>query len=158
MARALKILGPRLLASFEIGCSFSATLDYSSLGKQFKASLSRCCVNAFHGYSHNYSCQVQNHPNNIEGMGLEDLEGMEHIFSGSNQLASVVRYASAYHRRQFIDLYLQQWDADKYEHGSITTMYRLPKSLMKKLLHWNMLCSPLELPVLKNLTAGKLKS
>lgn len=48
-------------------------------------------------------------------MGLEDLEGMERIFSGSNQLASVVRYASAYRRRQFIDLYLQQWDADKYE-------------------------------------------
>ena len=103
MARALKILGPRLLAGFDIGCSFSAMLDYSSLGEQFKASLLRCCINTFHGYSHNYSCQAQNHPNNIEGMGLEDLEGMEQIFSRSNQLASVVRYASAYRRQQFID-------------------------------------------------------
>jgi len=115
VAAALAILGPRLLIGFDIGCSFSATLDSSSLGKQFKASLSRCCVKAFHGYSHNYSCQARNHPNNIEGIGLEDLEGMERIFSGSNQLASVVRYATAYRRRQFIDLYLQQWDADKYE-------------------------------------------
>ena len=40
---------------------------------------------------------------------------LKRIFSGSNQLASVVRYASAYRCRQFIDLYLQQWDADKYE-------------------------------------------
>ena len=115
VAAALAILGPRLLIGFDIGCSFSATLDSSSLGEQFKASLSRCCVNTFHGYSHNYSCQARNHPNNIEGIGLEDLEGMEQIFSGSNQLASVVRYATAYRRRQFIDLYLQQWDADKYE-------------------------------------------
>ena len=55
-------------------------------------------------------------------MGLEDLEGMERIFSGSNQLASVVRYSSAYRRRQFIDLYLQQWDADKYE-NLVTWLY-----------------------------------
>ena len=40
---------------------------------------------------------------------------MERIFSGSNQLASVVRYVTAYRHRQFIVLYLQQWDADKYE-------------------------------------------
>ena len=115
VARALQALGPRLLAGFDIGCSFSATLDSSSLGEEFKLSSSRCCVNAFHGYSHNYSCQARNHPNNIEGMGLEDLEGMERIFSGSNQLATVIRYATAYRRRLFIDLYLRQWDTDKYE-------------------------------------------
>ena len=39
-------------------------------------------------------------------MGLEDLEGMEQIFSGSNQLATVVRYATGYQRRLFIDLHL----------------------------------------------------
>ena len=55
-------------------------------------------------------------------MGLEDLEGMERIFSRSNQLASVVMYSSAYRRRQFIDLYLQQWDADKYE-NLVTWLY-----------------------------------
>jgi len=47
-------------------------------------------------------------------MGLEDLEGMERIFSGSNQLASVTRYSTAYRRRVIIDQYFQNWDAEKY--------------------------------------------
>ena len=96
VAHALPILGPRLLVGFDIGCSFLATLDSSSLSNEFQGTSSRCCVNTFHGYSHNYSCQVRNHLNNIEGMGLEDLEGMERIFSGSNQLATMIQYATAY--------------------------------------------------------------
>jgi hypothetical protein len=47
-------------------------------------------------------------------MGLEDLETLERVFSGSNVLSSVIRYMSKYHRRQFIDLYFTQWDAEKY--------------------------------------------
>ncbi|KDR81011.1 hypothetical protein GALMADRAFT_241624 [Galerina marginata CBS 339.88] len=119
VACAIKILGDRNLVGYDIGCSFTATLNSSSLGDVFKASLSRCCVNAFHGYSHNYLCQAQHHPNNIKGMGLEDLEGMERIFSGSNQLANVLRYATAYRRRLLIDLYVRQWDEDKYENLGI---------------------------------------
>ncbi|KIY47443.1 hypothetical protein FISHEDRAFT_45342, partial [Fistulina hepatica ATCC 64428] len=49
-----------------------------------------------------------------EGMGLEDLETCERIFSSSNQLARSTRYATAFHRHQFIDLHFQQWDEDKY--------------------------------------------
>ena len=113
-ARALDTLGDRLLIGYDIGCSFSATVAASSLGPKFQESGSRCCVNAFHGYSHNYLCQAHNHPNIIQGMGLEDLEGMERIFSGSNQLASVTRYSTAYRRRVIIDQYFQNWDAEKY--------------------------------------------
>ena len=40
---------------------------------------------------------------------------MERIFSSSNQVAAVTRYSSAYHRRVFIDMFLQQWDDDKYQ-------------------------------------------
>jgi hypothetical protein len=58
---------------------------------------------------------MKNHPNVIEGMGLEDLETMERVFSSSNQVAAVTRYSSAYHRRVFIDMFLQQWDSDKYQ-------------------------------------------
>ena len=47
-------------------------------------------------------------------MGLEDFETMERIFSFSNALASIVRYASPYRRRIFIDFFLRQWDDDKY--------------------------------------------
>jgi hypothetical protein len=39
---------------------------------------------------------------------------MERVFSSSNQVAGVTRYASAYHRRVFIDMFFQQWDDDKY--------------------------------------------
>ena len=114
-ARALKTLGPRLLQGYDIGCVFKKTIASSSLGTKFEESKSRCCVNAFHGYSHNFACQTKNHPNVIEGMGLEDLETMERIFSSSNQVAAVTRYSSAYHRRVFIDMFLQQWDDDKYQ-------------------------------------------
>lgn len=48
-------------------------------------------------------------------MGLEDLETLERLFSASNQLASITRYMSPYRRRVFIDLFLQQWDRDKYQ-------------------------------------------
>ncbi|KAF8196114.1 hypothetical protein BJ912DRAFT_847093 [Pholiota molesta] len=114
-AKALETLGDRLLIGYDIGCTFSATLASSSLADQFCTSLSRCCPNAFHGYSHNYLCQARNHLNIIEGAGLEDLEVMERVFSASNQLAPVTRYASAYRRRLLIDQYVRQWDADKYE-------------------------------------------
>jgi hypothetical protein len=56
---------------------------------------------------------MQFHPNNIPGAGLEDLETMERIFSASNQIASVTRYASPYRRRLFLEAYFRQWDEDK---------------------------------------------
>jgi hypothetical protein len=113
-AHALNLFGEDLLIGYDIGCSFSVTLGNSSLGPKARDLRSRCCVNAFHGYSHNFACQSKNHPNIIQGMGLEDLEGMERIFSSSNQLASITRYASAYRRRLFIDMFFRQWDEDRY--------------------------------------------
>lgn len=114
MAKALDALGERLVVGYDIGCAFDGTIRRSSLGSRFTQLHTRMCVNAFHGYSHEYSCQVDFHTTYIEGMGLEDLETMERIFSHSNQLAPVIRYATAYRRRVLIDLLFQQWDADKY--------------------------------------------
>lgn len=102
------------MCGYDVGCSFSTTLRRSSLGERFAKAQCRMCVNAFHGYSHEYSCQVQHHPNSIQGMGLEDLETMERVFSASNQLATVIRYASAYRRRVLIDVFFQHWDEEKY--------------------------------------------
>ncbi|PPR04386.1 hypothetical protein CVT24_013215 [Panaeolus cyanescens] len=112
--RALSTLGPRLLIGYDIGCSFQKTILSTILGDKFLESGSRCCVNAYHGYAHNFPCQTANHPNNIEGCGLEDLETMERFFSLSNALASVIRYASRFRRRQLLHLFLQQNDMDKY--------------------------------------------
>jgi hypothetical protein len=122
VAKAMDTFGSRLLIGYDIGCVFGGTILSSSLGSRFQESGSRTCVNAFHGYSHHYKCQCKNHPNNITGMGLEDLETLERIFSASNALAVVTRYASAYRRRMYIEMHFKQWDEDKY--SNLATMLR----------------------------------
>ncbi|KAG6809418.1 hypothetical protein H0H92_000329 [Tricholoma furcatifolium] len=114
IAKALQTLKTRLLVGYDIGCRFDTTLSASSLGPAFKASKCRFCVNAFHGYSHNYLCQLYNHPNAIEGMGIEDLETLERVFSASNSLGAVTRYMTADRRRIFINLHFHHWDHEKY--------------------------------------------
>ncbi|KAL6308954.1 hypothetical protein BKA93DRAFT_864339 [Sparassis latifolia] len=114
VAKVLQLLGPRSMGGYDIGCSFAHTIHDSSLSPEFRRLQARLCVNAFHGYTHNHACQTQNHPNVIEGMGLEDLETMERIFSKSNEVAPVTRYASRYRRRTFVDMFFGQWDADRY--------------------------------------------
>lgn len=100
--KALSTLGDQLLISYDIACKLSVTIGSSSLSSRFLTSGSCTCVDAFHGYSHNYGYQDTNHPNVIKGAGLEDFGMMEHM---SNQLASVTRYASAYTRRLSIDAF-----------------------------------------------------
>ncbi|KAF9054922.1 hypothetical protein BDP27DRAFT_1242445 [Rhodocollybia butyracea] len=115
VAKALKVFGSHWLLGYDIGCSFGGTIRRSSLGPEFDKKKCRTCVNAFHGYAHCALCQQIYHPLNICGMGLEDLETLERLFSSSNQLASITRYMSPYRRRVFIDLFLQQWDREKYQ-------------------------------------------
>lgn len=115
-------LGSRLLIGYDIGCVFGGTILSTSLGARFHDSGSRTCVNAFHGYSHNYACQCKNHPNNITGIGLEDLETLKRVFSSSNALAVVTQHASAFWRRLFIEMHFKQWDEDKYT--NLATMLR----------------------------------
>ncbi|KAJ3727628.1 hypothetical protein C8R42DRAFT_694106 [Lentinula raphanica] len=97
VGKALKTLGPKWVMGYDIGCSFGGTVVSSSLGEEFKAQDCRTCVNAFHGYSHNALCQQSNHPLNITGMGLEDLETLERFFSSSNQLATYQNLATMLH-------------------------------------------------------------
>lgn len=112
--RLLEIVGDRILVGYDIGCTFGKTIESTPLGKRFTEGGSRCCVNAYHGYAHNFACQCKNHPNNIPGSGLEDFEGMERLFCESNLTAPVIRYCSKYRREQFLDLFLRRYDGDKY--------------------------------------------
>ncbi|RDB25832.1 hypothetical protein Hypma_006599 [Hypsizygus marmoreus] len=105
VAKALEVLGPQHLVGYDIGCQFQSTISTSSLGPKFTEEKCRCCLNAFHGFTHNYLCQLHHHPNCIDGMGIEDLETLERVFSLSNALAPITRYMTAYRRRVFIDLY-----------------------------------------------------
>ncbi|KAI0350003.1 hypothetical protein OH77DRAFT_1576588 [Trametes cingulata] len=121
VGKAHDVLGERLLFGYDIGCDFLITVRNSSLGVAAAALGTHFCVNAFYGYSHSYDCQVAFHPNGIVGIGLEDLEVLERIFSSSNQLAPVIRYASKYHRKMLIDLFYRQWDHEKY--GNLSLMF-----------------------------------
>lgn len=114
IAKALELFPPAFMIGYDIGCSFAGTIRRSSLGPTFETQQCRCGPNKFHGYTHSYLCQVTHHPNVIPGMGLEDLETLERIFSASNALASVTRYASRYRRHMLIDIFFQQWDDEKY--------------------------------------------
>ena len=96
VAKVMDTLGLRLLVGYDIGCVFGGTVLSTSLGTRFQESGSRTCINTFHSYSHHHECQCRNHPNNITGMGLGDLETLKWAFSSSNALAVVTRYASAY--------------------------------------------------------------
>lgn len=96
VAKAPDALGPHLLIGYDIGCVFSKTILSTSLSAKFLESGSRTCVNVFHGYSHNYTCQCKNHLNNIAGVGLEDLETLEWVFSSSNALVAVMWHALVY--------------------------------------------------------------
>ncbi|KAH9911787.1 uncharacterized protein BXZ73DRAFT_56780 [Epithele typhae] len=107
-------LPSNILLGYDIGCVFQGTLARSSAGPEFQKRGSQCIVNAFHGYSHSYVCQLHHHPNVTAGAGIEDLETMERIFSGSNALASITRYASKYRRHAMIVLYFRRWDEEKY--------------------------------------------
>ncbi|KAG1873164.1 hypothetical protein F4604DRAFT_1880999 [Suillus subluteus] len=106
MSNVIEVLSERTLGAYDIGCGFQSTIRASRLGDAFKRQKCHMCVDAFHGYAHNYLCQMKNHPNGIVGAGIEDFGTIEHFFSASNAIAPIIQYASSYHRHQ--------WDEDEY--------------------------------------------
>jgi hypothetical protein len=99
----------------DIGCSLEKTIKHSPLVGPIASRLGlQLYVNAFHGWAHNRLCQLGYHPLYSKGLGLEDLEGMERLFSLLNGVARGVRSATPFHWKQAYDLYLHQWDEDKY--------------------------------------------
>jgi len=113
--RILDVFGPNVSIGYDIGCSFSKTVQSSSLATQAAALNIWFAVPSFHGYTHNRQCQLSHHPLYMTGFGLEDMETCERMFSAFNGLAPVTRYSSSFHRHQAIDMFAHQWDDDKYE-------------------------------------------
>ena len=113
ISKVLEDLEERTLVGSDVACSLRKTITSSSLGPEVSRKLVTLIVNSFHGYTHNWACQLQNHPNITEGAGLEDFETMERQFSGSNNLAPITRFASAYRRALFFEAYCRQWDEDR---------------------------------------------
>ncbi|KAI6115508.1 hypothetical protein EDD16DRAFT_1693366 [Pisolithus croceorrhizus] len=59
-------------------------------------------------------CQLDWHPQYIQGTGHTKGEGCEHVFATSNELARSTRHATSFHHHQAIEQHFTFWDADKY--------------------------------------------
>ncbi|KAI6100661.1 hypothetical protein EV401DRAFT_1877468, partial [Pisolithus croceorrhizus] len=102
VSKLLDVFGDNLAGSYDIGCKFGTTLSHSVVRPRAQALNYTSLVPAFHGYAHCCLCQLRFLARYVDGLGLEDLEGCERMFSKTNGLASAVHYASTFHRHQAI--------------------------------------------------------
>ena len=113
--RLIEIFGSDVLIGYDIGCGFSVTANNSpTIGPEIRRANLSFCVNAFHGHAHHRRCQLRWHPLYITGVGLEDFETCERVFSESNKIAACTRLASTFHHRQAILRHFRRWNAEKY--------------------------------------------
>jgi hypothetical protein len=115
----LENLGKDLGLGYDVGCKFGTTVAQSELGALAAELNFRSLVGLFHGHAHNRLCQLAHLGTYLKGMGIEDLEGLERLFSRTNALASTTRHASSFHRKQAFSTYLEHLDlTDTYENLS----------------------------------------
>ncbi|KAJ7814507.1 hypothetical protein B0H14DRAFT_3090103 [Mycena olivaceomarginata] len=123
----LNVIG-QVAVGYDIGCKFGKMVNaHPVLGPLAREKGFKSLVGAFHRHAHNRRCQLCHLATYVEGVGLEDLEECETFFSKSNGLAPCTRYATAFHRRQAIVLYLKHTDVfDTYQSLSLllVTKYR----------------------------------
>ena len=124
----LAVFGIRLGGGYDAGCKFGSTIATSPLGKCAKDLQYRSLVGSFHGHAHNRLCQLKFLATYVKGLGLEDLEGCERMFSKSNGLASSVRHASVFHRRQKIAGFMKHTDENETYQNLSTSFPILPKA------------------------------
>ncbi|KAJ7914222.1 hypothetical protein B0H13DRAFT_2232184 [Mycena leptocephala] len=92
----LDAFGPDLGQGYDIGCGFETTIKNSPIGEKARW-LNLRSLGAFHGHTHNHMCQLRFLTTYVRGLGLEDLEGCERLFSKFNTLSRSTRYASVFH-------------------------------------------------------------
>ncbi|EIW78051.1 hypothetical protein CONPUDRAFT_61867, partial [Coniophora puteana RWD-64-598 SS2] len=108
--KLLGAFGIKLGGGYDIGCSLKTTLANSPIGALAAELKHTSLVGAFHGHAHRRLCQLWHLATYVEGLGLEDLEGCERLFSKLNALAACVRYMSALRRQQAIAAFLEHND------------------------------------------------
>ena len=120
ISKLLDAFGPDLGGGFDIGCRFKQTLAKSPLGSHARELNYTSLIGSFHGHAHRRLCQLLYLAIYTKGMGLEDLEGCECCFSKSNALATSLRYASIFHRKQAISTYFKHNDSmEVYQNLSV---------------------------------------
>lgn len=111
----LELFGNNQALVYDIGCAFKVTARKNPiLQPLLEMQQMQFFVPAWHGWSHNRQCQLQHHPLHVEGLGLEDCETCERLFSYTNNAARILRLTTKFHRTQGIDLILRHWDSSKY--------------------------------------------
>jgi Kyakuja-Dileera-Zisupton transposase len=96
-SKLLDVFRPSFCVGYDIGCQFRETIHRTSLGGLADRKSLNFIVPGFHGYGHNYLCQLSFLPLYVEGMGLEDFEGCECAFSRSNEVAKTTWHTSQFH-------------------------------------------------------------
>jgi hypothetical protein len=124
--KVLDVCGNNQAIGHDIACLSRKTIATSSIGCKAKELGLQLVVNAFHGFSHNHCCQLENYPLYLTGLGIEDLETCECIFASSNSTALLIQHASHFHWVQFFDLHFDKWDMDKYLKLSMNQYATLP--------------------------------
>ena len=113
--RLIELFGKNIMVGYDIDCQFSITAGRNAkVGPKMKEENLNLCVNAFHGYAHRRLCQLSWHPSYLNGVGLEDFETCERVFSDSNRVAGRTRHASKFHRRQSMLNMINRWNEDTY--------------------------------------------
>jgi hypothetical protein len=125
--KALETLGNDVFIAYDIGCTFQSTVLNSSLGDRARDQQLHFGVPLWHGWAHNRLCQLRFHPLYQEGLGLEDAEGCERVFSRTNGCARAIRYSTKFHRKQVIDMTVRQWNNEKVQNiGTSLFGFSLP--------------------------------
>ncbi|KAG1756913.1 uncharacterized protein EDB91DRAFT_1233596 [Suillus paluster] len=88
--KILDVYGANGATGYDIRCLYSKTVVRSSISAKAVSFQHHFVVNSFHGHAHNCCCQLQFHPLYQKGLGLEDLETCEHIFSALNAISPVI--------------------------------------------------------------------
>jgi len=125
MELRLVVFGIRLGGGYDVGCKFGSTVASSPLRKHAKDLLYKSLIGSFHGHAHNHLCQLKFLATYVKGLGLEDLEGCERMFSKSNSLAASVRHASVFHQRQKIAGFMKHTDENE-TYQNLSTFLLLP--------------------------------
>ncbi|KAJ7893040.1 hypothetical protein B0H13DRAFT_1886533 [Mycena leptocephala] len=74
------------------GYEFETTIKNSPIGEKARQLNLRALVSAFHGHARNRMCQLRFLTTYVCGLGLEDLEGCERLFSKSKGLLGCTGY------------------------------------------------------------------
>ena len=84
ISKMLKHLENDVMTAYNISCATEMTVFRSSLSLLFCVKGAKFYISIFHVYTHNYICQMHYHLNNIDDMGIEDVESLKQVFSKSN--------------------------------------------------------------------------